>query len=153
MAFTAAFSLETLVYSHQTWTKLSTAGALAMMIFLICWCIWTTVEAGIDFSALGSVHRLKDKLVKFTKGLRGNVSEPRPDAGDGEDEDSQGKSGKFYRSGSFKQVFNFARRRRGVSTSSTLVGNWSGRPSDTTGVELGKINGRVSGTAAQDVQV
>ena len=148
MAFTAAFSLETIVFSHQTWTKLSVGIALALTILLISWCIWTTVEAETDFSVFGSVHRLKDRLVKFTRGLRGNVSDSGLDAGDGEGEDNQGKSGKFYRSGLFRDAFTFGRRRRGISMSSTLVGanpttgNESRRPSDITGVEMGKMSNK-----------
>lgn len=139
MAFTAAFSLETLVFSHQIWTKLSVGIAFVMMALLISWCIWTTIEAGTDFSALGSAHHLKDKLVKFTRGLRGKVSEPVPSTEGGEDGDYQRKFGPF------KEAFNFVRRRRGISTSSTLVptvGNGSRRPSDSTGVEMGKISNK-----------
>jgi len=150
MAFTAAFGLETLVFSHQMWTRLAVGIALAMMILLISWCIWTTIEAGADFSVFGSVHRVKDQLVDFTRGLRGKVSEPRPDATVG---DSQGKNGKSYRSGPLKEALDFVRRKRGVSTSSTLVGvnltmgNGSRRPSDSTGVKMGKINNKEPGSA------
>lgn len=151
MAFTTAFGLETLVFSHQTWTKLSAGIALALMILLISWCIWTTVEAGTDFSVFGSVHHLKDQLVKFTRGLRGEASGPMPDAGDGEDGDSQGGSEKFYQLGPLKEALKFARRRRGVSMNSTLVGvnvgNGSSRPSDSTGVEMSKFKNNGPGSA------
>jgi hypothetical protein len=157
MAFTAAFSLETLVFSHQTWTKLSVGIAIALMILLISWCIWTTIEAGTDFSAHNSVHRLKDQLVKFTRGLRGKYSVPGPEVGNGEDGDRRGKRRKFYRSGTLKEAFDFVRRRRGVSMSSTLVGvnlgNGSSRPSDSTGVEMGKMNNKEPGSAVQDMPV
>lgn len=145
VAFAAAFGLETLVFSRQMWTKLSVGIAVAMMILLISWCIWTTIEVGTDFSVFDSVHRLKDHLVVFTKGLRGKGSELGSDTGDGEGDDTKGKSGRFYRSGQLKEAFDFVRRRRGVSTSSTLVGfnqamgNGSSRPSDSTGLEMGKI--------------
>ena len=156
MAFTAAFSLETLVFSRQTWTKLSVGIALALMILLISWCIWATVEFGTDFSSLGGVHNLKNELVKFTRGLRGKDSGSEPDAGDGGDGDRQGNRGKFYRSGSWKGAFDFVRRRRGLSMSSTLVGanlaNAPSRPSDSTGVEMGKRNNK-PGNAVQDMQV
>ena len=156
MAFTVAFTLETLLFSRQTWSKLSAGIAIAMMMLLISWCIWTTVEVGTDFSSLGGVHRLKEHLVKFTRGLRGKFSEPGSDGGADEEGDRRGKRGKFYRSGPLKEAFDFVRRRRGVSMSSTLVGanlaNGLSRPSDSTGVEMGKRNS-TPGVALQDMQV
>ena len=84
IAFTAAFSLEALVFSHQLWAKLSVGVVLAVMVLLITWCVWTTVEAQADFSVLERVHFLKDRLVCFTRRLRGKTHEPGPDTGDEE---------------------------------------------------------------------
>jgi hypothetical protein len=138
MAFANAFILEALVFSRQMWTKITVGIALAMMILLISWCIGTTLEAGADFSVHDSVHRLKDRLVKFTRGLRGKVSGPGPDVGDGKDKDKEQKSGGLYRSGPSKGTFNFRLRRRGVSKCVTLVsvGPTADHPSDSTGVEI-----------------
>ena len=146
MAFTVAFTLETLLFSRQTWSKLSVGIALAMMILLISWCIWATVEFGTDFSSLSGVHHLKTKLVRFTKGLRGKDSESVPGAGDGADGSMQGNRGK---SGSWKGAFDFARRRRGFSMSSTLVANGTSRPSDSMEMEMGKMNTKDPGTVLQ----
>ena len=40
IAFTAAFSLEALVFSRQVWARLSVGVALAMMALLTTWCVW-----------------------------------------------------------------------------------------------------------------
>ena len=120
MAFSAAFGLETLVFSRQLWARLSVGVVLAMMVLLICWCIWTTVEAQADFSVLERVHSLKDRLVGFTRRLRGKTPEPGPDAGDGEGGDSQSEGGILQQSGTSTEAFKFWRRRR--RTSATLVG-------------------------------
>jgi hypothetical protein len=152
MAFATAFGLETLVFSHQVWARLSVGITLAMMILLILWCIWTTIEAGSNFSVLGIAHQLKNRLVRFTRRLRGKTPYPGPVPGDCEDEDGRRKSEKPHRLGSLKEAFNLFRRRRGISTSSTLVshpvaGNRLSRPSDSTGVEMGEINDKELGCA------
>ena len=94
------------------WTKLSVGIALVVMILLISWYIWTTVVTKTDFSALGSVQRLKNQLFKFIRGPQGNVFEPGSDAGGGEDGDCQGRSWKFYRQGRLREVFDFSRWKR-----------------------------------------
>jgi hypothetical protein len=150
MAFSAAFVLETVAFSHQLWAKLSVGAVLAMMTFLISWCIWTTIEAEGDFSIFGSIHHLKDRLVIFTRGLRGETREHVSDAGRYEDGEGQRENGKFR----LKEAFKNFRRRRGISTSSTLVGanptvgNGPCRPSNcTTVVEMGEIGNKEPGSA------
>ena len=147
MAFSAAFGLETLVFSRQLWAKLSVGVVLAMMVLLICWCIWTTVEAQADFSVLERVHSLKDRLVGFTRRLRGKTPEPGPDAADGEAGDSQSEGGSLQQSGIFTEPFKFlrGRRRHRASTGATLVGitlgvnNGSHSSPDSTGVKMSEI--------------
>jgi len=152
MAFTTAFCLETIVFSRQRWTRLSVGVILAIMILLIIWCIWTTIEAGTDFSVFGRVHRLKNQLVAFIRGLRGNVSEPGSDAGDDEDGESQAESLKSGRWRPWKGVSNFTRQERETSTPLTLLGvnstvdNGSCRPSDVMVVDVGGIDKKEPGS-------
>ena len=82
VAFTTAFGLETLVFSRQTWAELSVGIIFVTMTLLVAWCVWTMMEDSIDFSAFGTFYDLKDRLVHFTTGLRGEAVEPRPDAVD-----------------------------------------------------------------------
>lgn len=123
--FTIAFGLETLVFSRQTWAKLSVGIALAVMILLILWCAWTGVAARTCFSTSSGVNLLKRWLVDSTGGLRGKIPEPRPGVGEGKGGDGQSKSGKFYKSGTLtlREAFDFIRRprRQRGSTASTLV--------------------------------
>ena len=121
IAFTVAFSLEALVFSRQMWARLSVGIALAMMILLISWCVWTATNARAGSCVFGCVHLLTDRLVDFTRGLRGKITNPGPnDEGSGD----QGKGGSNQRLGTFKEAFEFirGRRRQRASTSSTLVG-------------------------------
>jgi hypothetical protein len=121
-----------------------------MIVLLIFWCVWTTLEAGADFSFLDKVHVLKDRLVGSTRGLRDETPESVPDAGDAGDGGGQGKSGMLSRSGSLKKTFNRLCRpgRPRASTSSTLVNpnrNSGCGPPDATVVEMGEIDNKVSG--------
>ena len=73
VAFTAAFTLETLLFSDGLWARISVAAVLLIVTLLISWCIGTTFETETDFSALGSIHVVKDRLVQFTRSLRGKA--------------------------------------------------------------------------------
>ena len=151
MSFAASFCLETVVFSHQLWVKFSVGVALAMIILLISWCIWTSIEAGADFSVFGSIHDLKDRLVNFTRGLRGPVPKPVSSAGERESGNGRGENRRSSLSGTLKEAFSRFRRNRGISTSSTLVGhNPAGskvvfRPSDCAEVEMREIGNEEPG--------
>ena len=139
-SFFAAFCLEALLFSDELWTKLPVGILLVMMLFLVSWCVWTTLEAKADFSILSRVYDLKDGLVGFTRGLRGKTSEPESDAGDG-------GSVMLTKPGPLKEAFNRLRRPREprVSTSSTLVSQIRGGrygPPDVTVVEMDGINNK-----------
>ena len=71
MAFTAAFALETLLFSGELRTRIPVAAMLSVVMLLISWCIGTTFQAETGFSALSRVHVLKHEFVKFTRSLRG----------------------------------------------------------------------------------
>jgi hypothetical protein len=94
IAFTTAFCLETLVFSHQAWAKLSVGIAFAVMVLsgvlVFSGSQWNP-RLVPTFQAI--VHLLKDRLVGFTRGLRGGNPEPGLDAGDSEDDDSRSKCG------------------------------------------------------------
>lgn len=144
VGFTTAFCLEALVSSHQLWVKLSLGIAFAMTTSLISWCIWTTIEAGIDFSLFGAVHDLKDRLVGFTKGLREKTPEPGPDVGNSQAGGGRKNRWKLRQSRALRETFKFLRHGRGGSMSSTLVSRrQSGiglpRPSEGTVVEMDEV--------------
>ena len=144
MAFTAALSLEALVFSRQLWTKLPVGVVLALVILLISWCILTAFEAKEDISVLDGVHAFKEHLVKFTRSLRGKIAEPGLDTGDAGDDDGQGAGGILNRTGSLREALNRLRRpqRPRTSTGSTLVNltgsNGSRSTPDKTAVETNK---------------
>jgi len=146
IAFTAAFGLEALLLSSETWTKLLVGIVLAMMVLLVLWCVGTIVEAKTDFSALDRVHAFKDHLGDFTRKLRGKTSEPEPSAGDGGGDDGQDISETLNRMGSLKEAFNRHLRPR-RQTSATLVNpigsNGPCGPPGGTGVEMGEMNNGV----------
>jgi len=140
VAFLSAFGLEALLYSNDLWTKLPVGVVLVMILMLISWCIWTTLEAKTDFSVLTSFRDLKDRLVGSTQGARDETSEPGPGAGgDG----GQGRIRRLSRSETFKDALTrFRPRRSRASTSATLV---NGRPG--AAVEMDKIKKDDSGSA------
>ena len=70
IAFTVAFSLETLLFSGELWAKLPVGLVLLMMIFLLYRCV-SVLEARTSFSVLESVYIFKDLLVDVTRSLRG----------------------------------------------------------------------------------
>jgi len=148
IAFTSAFSLEALLNSSELWARLPVGVVLAMMALLISWCISTNLEAKLDFSVLVKVHDLKDRLVNFTRDLRGKTPELGPDTGGGGHDD-----GTLQRSVTFKEAFARLRqlRRPRVSMSETLVDptRSSGLygPRNGTTVEMGEINKEESGNA------
>jgi hypothetical protein len=107
MGFATAFGLETLVYSKQAWARLSVGIALAVMLFLILWCIWMMIEAWIGFSLLEIVRSSSAWVVESTWGFGGNTPEPGQDNGD-----SKGERVKL-------PLFRWRRR---SSRSSSLVG-------------------------------
>ena len=140
VAFLSAFGLEALLFSNGMWTRLPVGVVLVMILMLISWCIWTTLEAKTDFSVLTSVHDLKDRLVAFTQGARGKTSEPGSDAGD---DGGQGRIRPLSRSETFKEALTrFRPRRSRASTSATLV---NGRPG--AALEMDKIKKDDSGSA------
>jgi len=148
VAFTTAFTLETLLFSEELWARIPVAAVLLIVTLLISWCIGTTFEAETDFSALGSVHVLKDHLVKFTRGLRGKATEPGLYEEGARDDDGQGTGGMLKPTGTLKETFSRPwRRRKRASTNATLVGS-PGRkgsygPPDGAGVEMGEMNNNV----------
>ena len=152
VAFLSAFGLEALLFSSELWARLPVGVVLAMIVMLISWCVWTTLEAKGDFSLLSKVHILKGGLVGFTRTLRGKTSETGSDTGDGGDDDSQSKVGTLSRSGTFKVALDRLRRprRSRASTSATLV-NQAGinvyGPRDATSVEMAKMKNDGSGSA------
>ena len=133
--------------SHQMWMKLSVGIALAVMILPVFWTVWVTIEAGSGFSISTRVRLWKDRLLDF----KGGVPEPGSDTGHCGGSSDQGKSGKFRRSKTLKEVFNSIRRspRQEASTSSKLNltrSNGSCGPPDGPGVE-GEIKNKDQGSA------
>ena len=151
VAFLSAFGLEALLFSSELWTRLPVGGVLAMIVLLISWCVWTTLEAKGNISLLSIVHDLKVGLVGVTGPLRGKTSNFGSDAGGTEDGDGQGNIRRLSRSGTLKEAFNRLRPRRPrASTSATLVdrpGIDGSVPPDPTLVEMDKIKSDDSGSA------
>lgn len=135
VAFLSAFGLEALLFSSGLWARLPVGVVLAMILMLISWCIWTTLEAKTDFSLLSSIDALKDRLVDFTQGARGKTSEHESGAGD---DGGQARIKPISRSATFKEALTkFRPRRSRASTSATLV---NGRiPGVTPVLEMGKF--------------
>ena len=75
ISFFAGFGLEVLLFSKELWAKSPVGIVLTTTVFLIYCRVWTTLEAGVDFNLLGRIHDLKDGLVNFTRGLRGEAAE------------------------------------------------------------------------------
>jgi len=128
------------MFSSELWARLPVGIVLAMMILLTSWCVWTSLEARKKFSILDGVHVLRDRLVNFTRSLRG-----KPDASDCGSDDG--------RDGMLKEAFTRLRqlRRPRVSVSSTLV-NAAGNnepygPPNGAGVEMSEINKKEPGDA------
>ena len=151
IAFLTAFGLEALLFSSELWARLPVGVVLTVIVMLISWCVWTTLEAKSDFSVLVRVHDLKDGLVDFTRRLRGKISGPVSDAGDVGGGAGQGRIRRLSRSETFKEAFNKLRPRRPrASTSATLVdsaGINGFRPRDATSLEMAKIKNDASGSA------
>ena len=123
IAFTAALSLEALVFSRQLWTKLPVGVVLALVILLISWCVSTSLEAKKDISVLDRVRDFKERLIEFTRSLRDRIAEPGLDTGDAGGGDGQGVNGTPDRTGSLRETLNRLRRprRSRTWTVSTLV--------------------------------
>ena len=109
--FTIAFSLETLLFSSESWAKVPVGTALSVVILLILWCACTTFQVGTDLSVLDRVHVFKDHLVRFSGSLCGYASESRLDAGDAGDYGGQDTRGMLNRLRTLKEAFNRLRRR------------------------------------------
>jgi len=143
IAFLSAFGLEALLFSSELWARLPVGVVLAMIIMLICWCVWTTLEANTSFSLLSKVHVLKDRLVNFTRGVRGQTSEPEPGAGDAGGGNGQGRVRILSQSATLKEALDRLRpsRRQRASMTATLVNptGANGRASGVTVVEMDKI--------------
>lgn len=89
MAFTTAFSIETLAFSNQSWAKLSVGIVLGITAFLVIWCVWTRLRT----RTFSSVSENAPRLVGVIKGLRRNSHEllrDVEDIGDGYDQDENG---------------------------------------------------------------
>ncbi|KAF9782854.1 hypothetical protein BJ322DRAFT_179603 [Thelephora terrestris] len=82
VSFTTAIGLETLVSTPQIRTKVSVGAVFAMVMLLIFWCVWITIEGRTDVGVFSAINR----LVCPTVCPRGNTAQPPPD-GDGEDVD------------------------------------------------------------------
>ena len=121
IAFTAALSLEALVFSRQLWAKLPVAIVLGLMILLISWCVWTSLEGKSGISVLGGVCVFRERLVEFARSLRGKITESGLDAEDAGDGDGKGVGGMLDRTGSLREAFNRLRRPRSRTSVSTLV--------------------------------
>ena len=140
VAFTTAFGLETLVFSRQTWTKISAGIMFAMVTLLIAWCVWTMIEGQTEFSVFGTFSGLKDRIVHFTTGLRGEAVEPRQDVVGTE-------NGTAIDREAWKGASWFMWGRSRGHTSSTFVGddptgrNASSDPPDNVGVIMSEIRG------------
>lgn len=142
VAFFTAFGLEALLFSSELWARLPVGIAVAMVVLLIVWCVWTAFETREDSRAGCCLDPLKDSLVEFTRGLRGKTSNPGPEVGDVGDADSQGKSGMLSRSETLKEAFGrFRRPRRPRASVSTLVGP------GVVAVKMDEINKNASGSA------
>lgn len=76
ISFLAAIGLETLLHNDELWTRLPVGTLLGVMVLLISWCVWITLEAGANFSLLAA---LKDGLVGFARCLRLSPSRPSSD--------------------------------------------------------------------------
>ena len=141
VAFTTAFGLETLVFSRQTWTKISVGIIFAMVTLLIAWCVWTMIEGQREFSVFGTFSGLKDRIVHFNTGLRGEAVESRQDVGGTE-------NGTAIDREAWKGASWFIWGRNRGHTSSTFVGddptgrNASSDHSDDIGVMMSEINGK-----------
>jgi hypothetical protein len=98
------------VYSKQAWARLSVGIALAVMLFLILWCIWMMIEAWIGFSVLVTVRSWSAWVVESTWGFGDKATEPGQDKGD-----SRGEKIKSPR----LSLFRWGRR---GSRSSSFVG-------------------------------
>ena len=134
ISFFAAFGLEVLLFSNELWARLPAGIVLVVMVLLISWCVWTMLEARVEFSLLGGVHALKGGLVDFTRRLQGKTSGPGSD---------EGYNGDSNRKGALKEAFNRRRRQQGHkrSTSSLLVHpTWNTpEPPNATLMEMGEI--------------
>ena len=140
LAFTAAFSLDTLGFSGDSWAKLPVAIALASTILLISWCVYTMMEAKAYISLSDGVPVFKDYIANLIRSLRSSASEPGSDAGDDGD-DGQGMSGMLDRTVTLKEAFGRLRRRLGLQRASTLVNptRSSRRSPSATAVEMGEV--------------
>ena len=149
VAFLSAFGLEALLFSSELWTRLPVGVVLVMIVLLISWCVWTTLEAKGDFSLLSIVHNLKDSLVGLSRRLQGTTSDPESDAEDAGGGDGQGNIRRLSRSETLKEAFNRLRRPR-ASTSATLVDRTGINgcvPPGPTAVEMHKIKSDESESA------
>lgn len=164
ISFFTAFGLEVLLYSDKLWTRVPVGTLLAMVIFLICWCVWVVLESKTHFSLLSGLWNVKNGLVAFTGRGRGMGAEPDSGAVDVEPDsdavdaravdagggDGRGKARTHSRSGTLKEVFGRLRPRRlkaSMTTSVDQTEGSAGGPLDVT-LEMGKINRDMSGGAA-----
>ncbi|KAF9791947.1 hypothetical protein BJ322DRAFT_1026338 [Thelephora terrestris] len=85
VSFTTAFGLETLVSTPQIRTKLSVGAVFVMVIVLIFWCVWITIEGRTDIGVFSAVYCLLCP--------QGDITQPPPDEG-GEDGDEMRTMGR-----------------------------------------------------------
>ena len=83
IAFTTAFCLESLVFTHQLWVRLPVGITLMVIVFLVFWCIWTSIGAGKYLHGVfGGSCRLKNRLADLARRLRDKSRETEQDAGE-----------------------------------------------------------------------
>ena len=142
-SFLTAFGLEVLLHGHTLWAKIPFGIVLAMMVLLVCWCAWTTLETEADYSLLSRAHILKEGVINFATGLRSKLSEHGPDAGDAGNGGGQGntRAGMLSRSVVLKDAFNRLRLQR--LTPRTVVNH----PPDAAAAEMGGVGNNAPGSA------
>jgi hypothetical protein len=105
----------------------------------------TMFETKMNFSALSKPRAFKDRLVKFTRSLRGETEKPGAYEGDAGDDGGQGTNGIIQRTRSLRSVFGRPwRGRPRALTNVTLVNSPESSspcgPPDGTGVEMDEMN-------------
>ena len=149
-AFTAAFCLETIVFSHQLWVKLSVGIVLILVtvILLASWCVGIVIEAK-NFSVRRATDQLKDQLVDFFGSFGGKTS-GSDNVGAVEVEMAEGER-EALPPGCLKKAFSVFRRGRGILTPQTpvcanpLVNEGAHQPGSVrTGVEMSEVSTKES---------
>ena len=122
ITFAAAFGLEVLLFSNESWVRIPICAVLLIVTLLILWCVGTMFETELDFSGLGKPRAFKDLFVKFTGSLRGKTEESGVCERGAGDDGGQGTNGILERTGSMRSALGrrWRGRQRGL-TNATLV--------------------------------